>query len=67
MAVCVCIPLRAKVYKGTEFLPQTLFSNPYIFETECFRFLKFQTMNSVRSNNLSLNYQRVIPSGCKDM
>ena len=24
-------------------------------------------MNSVRSNNLSLKYQRVTPSGCKDI
>ena len=24
-------------------------------------------MNSVRSNNLSLKYQRFIPSGCKDI
>ena len=26
-----------------------------------------QTMNSVRSNNLSLKYQRFTPSGCKDI
>ena len=26
-----------------------------------------QTMNSVRSNNLSLKYQRCIPSVCNDM
>ena len=27
----------------------------------------FQTMNSVRSNNVSLKYQRPTPSGCKDI
>ena len=28
-------------------------------------FLIFQTINSVRSNSLSLKYQRFTPSGCK--
>ena len=27
----------------------------------------FQTMNYFRSNNDSLKYQRLTPSGCKDM
>ena len=27
----------------------------------------FQTMNSVRSNNLSLKYHKFTPSGCKDI
>ena len=31
----------------------------------CFRPLIFQTMNSVRSNSLSLKYQRFTPSGGK--
>ena len=41
--------------------------NPYIFATQCRRPLTFQTMNSVRLNNLSLKYQRCTPSGCKDI
>ena len=32
------------------------------FATQCCRPLVFQTMNSVRSNNLSLKYQRFSPS-----
>ena len=28
--------------------------------------LIFQTMNSVRSNNLTLKYQKFTPLGCKD-
>ena len=27
----------------------------------------FQTMNSVRSDNIDLKYQRFTPSGCKDI
>ena len=34
------------------------FSNHYVFGTKCHRPMIFQTMNSVRSNNLSLKYQR---------
>ena len=57
-----------KYTKELSFCRKLWFSNPYIFETECFRFLKFQTMNSVRSNNLSLNYQRFTRTpSCKDM
>ena len=59
-------------YTGCPHSPHTLslcncnklrFSNPY---TLARRPLIFQTMNSVRSNNLSLNYQRLTPLGCKD-
>ena len=35
--------------------------------TQCCRPLKFQTMNAVRLNNVSLKYQRFISSGCKDI
>ena len=34
------------------------FSNPYIFATHLSRALLFQTMKSVRSNNLILMYER---------
>ena len=33
--------------------------------TRCRRSLTFQTMNSVRSNSLSLKYLRFTPYGCK--
>ena len=48
--------------KEIEPLQQTLFSNFYIFGTR-----RFQTINSVRFNSLSLKYQRCTPSGCKDI
>ena len=38
------------------------FCNPILY-----RPFIFQTMNSVRSNCLSLKYQRFVPSGCKDI
>ena len=38
------------------------FSNPYIFATQCHR-----PMQSVRSYNLSLKYQRFAPAGFKDI
>jgi len=44
-------------------LPQTL--NFYSLHP-CRRPWFFQTMNSVRSNSLSLKYQRFTSSGCKD-
>ena len=40
------------------------FSNPYIFATQCRIPYIFQTMNSGRSDNLSLKYQRFAPSSC---
>ena len=39
----------------------------YIFATQCRSHFIFQTINFVRSNNLSLKYQRHTPSGCKDI
>ena len=43
------------------------FSNPNTFATQCRRPQIFQTINSVRSNNVSLKYQRPTTSGCKDI
>ena len=43
------------------------FSNPYIFVAQCRRPLIFQTINSGRSNNQSLKYQRFTPTSCKDI
>ena len=42
------------------------FSDPYSFGTHCRRPLIFQAMNFVRSNNLSLKYQRSLLLGGKD-
>jgi len=41
-------------------------SNPYNFANHCRRPYIFQTINSVGSIILSLKYQRLTPSGCKD-
>ena len=43
------------------------FDNTYIFATQCRRLKIFKTMNSVSSNNLSLKYQKLTQSGCKDI
>ena len=43
------------------------FSNPNIFATQCRIPKIFPTMNSVKSNKLSLKYKRFTPSGCKDI
>ena len=41
------------------------FSNPYILPTQCCR-PRYFTMNSVRSNKISLKFQSFPPSGCKE-
>ena len=41
--------------------------NSFILSTICHRTLLFQTMNSARSNTLSLIYQWFKPSGYKDI
>ena len=43
------------------------FSNHYIFGTKCCRPYIYQTMNSVRSNNMNLKYQRLTTSSSKDI
>ena len=43
------------------------FSNSYIFAKQCRRPKIFQTVNSVRSNDVSLTCQRCTPWGCKDI
>ena len=43
------------------------FSNPHIFVAQCRRPKIFQTMNSGRSNNQSLKYQRLRPSSYQDL
>ena len=55
------------VLKELSLCHKLKFSNPNIFATQCRRPQIFQTMNSVRSNSVSLKYQRPTPSGCKDI
>ena len=43
------------------------YSYPYILATQCRRPKIFQTINSVRSNNVSLKYQTFISTGSRDI
>ena len=58
---------RSVVRKELSLCHKLRFSNPVICTTQSRRPLIFQTMNSVRSNNLSLKYQRFTPSSCRDI
>ena len=49
------------------YLAQNLIYNPYIFATKCRRPWIFQTMNSVRANNLSLKFQTFTPLVCENI
>ena len=53
--------------KELSFCHKLKYSYPYILATQCRRPYIFQTINSVRSNNLSLKYQRFISTGCRDI
>ena len=53
--------------KGIESLPQTLIFFFYIFAIQCRRPLLFQTINSARAYNLSLQYLRFKPLGSIDV
>ena len=44
--------------KELSFCHKLWFSNFNIVATQCRRLLIFQTMNAIRSNNVSLKYQR---------
>ena len=52
-----------KSVKGTVFCHKLGFSNSYIYATQWCTPLKYQTMNFIRSNNLSLKYKMYSPSG----
>ena len=54
------------LWKDFSLYHKLWFSNRNIFAAQCRRPLIFQTINSVRSNNLGLKYQRFTRSGCKD-
>ena len=58
--------LRKYNSKELSFSQDLWFSNTNIFATQCRRPL-FQTINSIRSNNLSLKNQRFISWDCKDI
>ena len=51
------------IFTGIESFPQTL--NFYSLISNVVQPLLFKTLNSVRSNYLSLKYQRFTPSGWK--
>jgi len=53
--------------KELSFCRKLLFSDPNISATQCHGPWIFQTINSVRWNNLSLKYQRFTRSGCEDI
>ena len=57
----------APILKEMSFFNKFLFFNAYILATQCRKPLIFQTINSVRSNCLSLKYQRFAPSGRQDI
>ena len=53
--------------KELSFYHKLKYSYPYILATQCRRPQIFQTINSVISNNPSLKYERVKPTGCRDI
>ena len=53
--------------KKLSFWHKLRFSNSYNVGTRFHRLLIFRTINSGRSNSPSLKYQRITPSGCKDI
>ena len=55
------------IEKELSFCHKLWFSDFNIVATQCHRSLIFQTMNAIRSNNVSLKYQRFTPYGCKDI
>jgi len=56
-----------KCAKELSFCHKLIFSNSYNLATLFPRPLIFQTINSGRSNSLSLKYQRFTPTVCKDI
>ena len=53
--------------KELSFCHKLWFSNSYNLATHSLTPFIFRTINSVRSNSLSLKYHRFTPSGCKDI
>ena len=50
--------------KGIEFLSQNIISKSIYLCNPMWKTLDISTMKSVRSNNLSLKYQKFAPTGC---
>ena len=59
--------IRGKFQTELSLCHKLWFFNPCIISIRCCRRLIFQTINSVRSNSLSLKYQRLTPSGYRDI
>ena len=59
--------IRGKFQTELSLCHKLWFFNPCIISIRCCRRLIFQTINSVRSNSLSLKYQRLTPSGYRDL
>ena len=57
---------KNKKRKKLSFCHTLWFYNFNIVATSFRRPLIFQTMNAIRSNNVSMKYQRFTSSGCKD-
>ena len=63
----MCLHRMIENTKELSLCHKLWFSNSYIFAVQCYRHFTFQTMTSVRSNNISLKYQRFTTLGSKDM
>ena len=63
----ICRKERSRITKELSFRRRLWSFNPYIYLNQCRKPLIFQTMNSVRSNILSLKYQTFQPSDLKDL
>ena len=59
--------IKAILAKKLSLWNKLLFSIPYIFATLCGRPWIFQTLNSVKTSNLSLKNQWFTAIGCKDI
>ena len=63
----ICRKERSRITKELSFRRRLWSFNPYIYLNKCRKPLIFQTINSVRSNILSLKYQTFQPSDLKDL
>ena len=64
---CAIVVVLKQIKKCSHCLHKLWYFKSYIFGTLYRRPWIFQTMNSVRSNNLSFKYQRLTSSVCKDI
>ena len=59
--------MNSRFIKELSLCQKLFFSKPYIFATQRWRSWIFQTINSVRSNNISLKYQRFTTLGSEEL